>query len=120
MTIGPFETEDQVTAYFGHSQWAVVRRFVLVQGAEMKLRPIDDCLEAQSDHGFTSTSYLKLKDIDYLAGLALKVAHAVAEGKQRHGSGQWCGRCLDLNKAYQQVGVLPEHHHLSVIFLHGC
>ena len=113
---GPFETEDQVTTYFGHSRWAVVRRFVLVQGAEMKLRPIDDCLEAQLNQGFTSTSYLKLQDIDYIAGLALKVARAVAEGKQRHGSGQWCGKCLDLSKAYKQVGVLPEHRHLSVIF----
>jgi len=113
---GPFETEDQVTTYFGHSRWAVVRRFVLVQGAEMKLRPIDDCLEAQLNQGFSSTSYLKLQDIDYIAGLALKVARAVAEGKQRHGSGQWCGKCLDLSKAYKQVGILPEHRHLSVIF----
>ena len=72
----------------------------------MKPRPIDDCLEAQLNYGFASTSYLKLNDIDYIAGLALKVAQAVAEGKQRHESSLWCGKCLDLSQAYEQVGVL--------------
>eukprot|EP00435_Cladocopium_sp_Y103_P045522 s1078_g13.t1 len=43
---GPFDSEEAVSRYFGHNRWMVVRRFVLVQGAEMKLRPIDDCLEA--------------------------------------------------------------------------
>ena len=80
------------------------------------LRPINDCLEAQLGQGFTSTSYLKLQDIDYTAGLALKMARAVAEGRQRHGSGQWCGKCFDLSRAYKQVGILPDHRHLSVIF----
>jgi len=32
----------------------------------MKLRPIDDCLEAQINHAFTVSSYLKLQDIDYI------------------------------------------------------
>ena len=80
------------------------------------MRPINDCLEAQLGQGFTSTSYLKLQDIDYTAGLALKMARAVAEGRQRHGSGQWCGKCFDLSRAYKQVGILPDHRHLSVIF----
>ena len=66
----------------------VVRRFVLVQGAEQKLRPIDDCLEAQLNKGFTSTSYLQLQDVDYIAGLALKISEAVSTGQQRHGSGK--------------------------------
>ena len=30
---GPFETEDQVATYFGHSRWAVVRRFVFGSGS---------------------------------------------------------------------------------------
>lgn len=115
---GPFNSEEQVTAYFGHNRWSVVRRFVLVQGTEMKLRPIDDCLEAQVNQGFTSSSYLKLQDVDYIAGLALRVAEAVAGGKQCHGSGRWMGKCLDLSKAYKQVGILPAHRHLSVIFFH--
>ena len=34
---GPFHTEEEVNRYFGHDNWAVIRRFVLVQGAEKKL-----------------------------------------------------------------------------------
>ena len=51
---GPFSSEQEVSDYFGHRNWMVVRRFVLVQGAELKLRPIDDCLEAQLNRGFTT------------------------------------------------------------------
>lgn len=97
----------------------VIRRFVLVQGAELKLRPIDDCLAAQLNRGFTSTSYLKLQDIDYVVGLSMKIAEAVASGKQRHGSGKWLGKCLDLSKAYKQLAVHPSHRHLAVIFYHN-
>ena len=85
----------------------VVRRFVLVQGAEQKLRPIDDCLEAQLNMGFTSTSYLKLQDVDYIASLALKVAEAVSAGQQKHGSGEWTGKCLDLKQGLQTDGHSP-------------
>ena len=115
---GPFASEQEVTDYFGHGNWMVIRRFVLVQGAELKLRPIDDCLEAQLNKGFTSTSYLKLQDIDYVVGLSLKIAEAVMSGGQRHGSGNWQGKCLDLSKAYKQLAVHPSHRHLAVIFYH--
>ena len=67
---GPFFSEGAVSDYFGHDKWMVVRRFVLVQGAEQKLRPIDDCLEAQLNMVLTSASYLKLQDVDYIASLA--------------------------------------------------
>ena len=115
---GPFHSEDQVTAFLGRNDWSLIRRFVLVQGAEGKLRPIDDCLEAQLNYAYTSTSYLKLQDVDYVSGLALRIASSVVEGKQRHGSGRWTGKCLDLSKAYKQMGVLPAHRYLSVIFFH--
>ena len=78
---GPFHTEEEVNRYFGHDNWAVIRRFVLVQGAEKKLRPIDDCLEAQLNFAYTSTSYLKLQDVDYIAGVALQLASLVSQGK---------------------------------------
>ena len=116
---GPFNSEMEVTEYFGHNQWMVIRRFVLVQGSELKLRPIDDCLESQLNQAFTSTSYLKLQDLDYTAGLAMKIAEAVSTGKQQHGSGCWLGKCLDLSKAYKQMGVNPAHRHLAVIFFHN-
>ena len=116
---GPFHSESEVTDHFGHNQWTVVRRFVLVQGAELKLRPIDDCLEAQLNQAYTSTSYLKLQDLDYVVGMALRISEAVTRGKQKHGSGRWLGKCLDLSKAYKQLGVHPEDRHLAVIFFHN-
>lgn len=116
---GPFSTEEEVSRYFGHDNWAVIRRFVLVQGAEKKLRPIDDCLEAQLNFAYTSTSYLKLQDVDYIAGLALQLASMVSQGQQAFGDGSWAGKCLDLSKAYKQMCVLPEHRDLSVIYVRG-
>ncbi|CAJ1348769.1 unnamed protein product [Effrenium voratum] len=83
---GPFKSEHAVTEFFGHDRWSVVRRFVLVQTSEMKLRPIDDCLESQLNAAFTATSYLKLQDVDY---------------------------------AYKQMGIAPEHRYLAVIFFKG-
>ncbi|CAJ1334038.1 unnamed protein product, partial [Effrenium voratum] len=71
---GPFESERAVTEFFGHDRWSVVRRFVLVQGSEMKLRPIDDCLESQLNAAFTATSYLKLQDVDYVAYKQMGIA----------------------------------------------
>ena len=115
---GPCFSEDQVTEFLGRDDWSLIRRFVLVQGAEGKLRPIDDCLEAQLNFAYTSTSYLKLQDVDYISGLALRIASSVVGGKQKSGSGRWLGKCLDLSKAYKQMGVLPEHRYLSVIFFH--
>ena len=76
---GSFFSENEVTNYLGRDDWCVVRRFVLVQGVEMKLRPIDDCLEAQLNHAFMVTSYLKLQDIDYITGLALKIAERLTQ-----------------------------------------
>ena len=115
---GPFFSEDEVTRYLGRSDWSLVRRFVLVQGAEGKLRPIDDCLEAQLNFAYTSVSYLKLQDVDYISGLALKIAAAVSKSPSKSGENAWLGKCLDLSKAYKQMGILPEHRHLAVIFFH--
>ena len=91
---GPFFDEKQVTEFLGRDDWSLIRRFVLVQGAEGKLRPIDDCLEAQLNFAYTSTSYLKLQDVDYASGLALKIASAVSGGRQKSGSGRWLGTRL--------------------------
>ena len=113
---GPFFDEEQVTDFLGRDDWSLIRRFVLVQGAEGKLRPIDDCLEAQLNFAYTSTSFLKLQDVDYISGLARKIASAVSGGRQKSGSGQWLGKCLDLSKAYKLMGVLPDHGFLAVIF----
>ena len=46
----------------------------------MKLRPISDCLEAQLNNAYTVTSYLKLRNINYVTGLALRIADLLASG----------------------------------------
>ena len=84
----------------------------------MKLRPIDDCLEAQLNQAFTVTSYLKLQDIDYIAGLTLRIAERLQSGPDGPAMEQWLGKCLDLSKAYKQMAVHPDHRHLAVIFYH--
>ena len=91
---------------------------MLVQGSEKKLRPIDDCLESQLNFAYTSTSYLKLQDIDYIVGLGMRIADAVSTGGECEGSGAWLGKCLDLSKAYKQLAIRPEHCDLGVIFFH--
>ena len=115
---GPFNSELEVTEYLGRSDWCVVRRFVLVQGAELKLRPIDDCLEAQINFGYTVSSYLKLQDVDYIAGLALRIAERVHAGSLGPGIEPWVGKCLDLSKAYKQMAINAADRHLAVIFFH--
>eukprot|EP00435_Cladocopium_sp_Y103_P049944 s2858_g15.t1 len=117
---GPFFSEAEVSAHLGRTDWSVVRRFVLVQGAEMKFRPIDDCLEAQLNHAYTVSSYLKLQDVDYIAGMALGIGERLSSGARGPGVEQWLGKCLDLSKAYKQMAVHPDHRHLSVIFYHDC
>ena len=74
---GPY-TEEQVSEKLGTKRCAV-RRFVLVQGAELKLRPIDDCAEAQLNDAYTSTIKLRMMDSDYVSALALKIAKAEAD-----------------------------------------
>ena len=113
---GPFYSEDEVSARLGHNRWSIIRRFVLVQGAELKLRPIDDALEGQLNMGYTAVSYLKLQDIDYVVGMAMHLAEAITAGLQKFGSGRWQGKCLDLSKAYKQLAVKPEHRDLAVVF----
>ena len=67
---------------------------------------------------YTSTSYLKLQDVDYIAGLALKLAAAVQNGSQFAGSGEWLGKCLDLSKACKEMAFRPDHRYLAVICFH--
>ena len=90
---GPFNTEAEVTDYLGRDDWCAVHRFVLVQRAEMKLRPSDDCLGAQLNHAFTVTLYVKLQDIDYITGLALMIAEHLTQSNAGPGVETWLGKC---------------------------
>ena len=103
---GPYTDAGDVTAALGHSDWRIMRRFVIEQGA--KLRPIDDGLEAQLNSAFSSTIRLDLQDADYVISLAL----ALGDSKDL----EWVGKTLDLSKAYKQLPVRPDHRDLAVVF----
>eukprot|EP00435_Cladocopium_sp_Y103_P042438 s2135_g11.t1 len=62
---GPFSSEEEVSNYLGHSNWRVIRRFVIQQG--QKLRPSDDGLE------YSSTIRLDLQDADYVIAMVLEL-----------------------------------------------
>ena len=64
-------------------------------------------------------SYLKLQDIDYITGLALKIAERLTQKGAGPGIEPWLGKCLDLSKAYKQMAIHPSNRHLAVIFFHG-
>eukprot|EP00435_Cladocopium_sp_Y103_P067368 s421_g29.t4 len=102
---GPFRSEEEVTNYLGHSNWRVIRRFVIQQG--QKLRPIDDGLEAQINAAYTSTIRLDLQDADYVIAMVLELS--------RWPGMKWCGKTLDLSKAYKQLPILPDHRDLAVV-----
>eukprot|EP00439_Symbiodinium_sp_Y106_P008177 s10129_g1.t1 len=84
---GPFYEHSEVSAKLGTEAWTVIRRFVLIQGAEQKPRPIDNCLEAQLNAGFSSSIHLRLQDSDYISAMALHVAGEIKEGRA-HASAQ--------------------------------
>ena len=66
---GPFLSEAAVSDHLGHNLWGVIRRFVLVQGTEGKLRPIDDALECQLNSAYSTTIHLQLQDTDFVTPL---------------------------------------------------
>ncbi|CAE7641384.1 unnamed protein product, partial [Symbiodinium microadriaticum] len=107
-----------VSKFFGHDNWGVVRRFVLVQDGGRKVRPIDDCLEAQLNAAFSATIALQLHDSDYISSLALFVAERL-QGSKLGARARWLGKCLDLSKAYKQMAVHPRDRDLCVIMVQG-
>ena len=108
----------EVSDFFGHREWAVVRRFVLIQDGGRKVRPIDDCLEAQLNSAFTSTIALQLQDSDYISSLALFIAERLQSVKPSLRT-RWLGKTLDLSKAYKQMVVHPRDRDLCVIMVRG-
>ena len=113
---GPYSASE-VDALFGHSRWNAIRRFVLVQDGGNKLRPIDDALEGQLNAACCTSIQLELQDADYVTSQALFVARRLAETRGVRVRGPWRGKCLDLSKAYKQVGVHNDHRDLTVILV---
>ena len=78
-------------------------------------RPIDNCLEAQLNAGYSSSIHLRLQDSDYIAAMALHIATEIVEGRAHESARAWQGKCLDLSKAYKQMAIHPAHRPLAVI-----
>ncbi|CAE7410690.1 unnamed protein product, partial [Symbiodinium sp. CCMP2456] len=113
---GPYSAEE-ITNLVGHEHWCVIRRFLLDQGS--KQRPIDDACQSQTNAAYSTTIRLELHNADYIASVALFIAKKVKEGRQRFGSGDWVGKCLDLTKAYKQLALHPSHRDLCVTYFRG-
>ena len=120
---GPFFSEDEVSAHLGSSDWTLTKRFLLLQGEDMKERVIDDYKRSHVNAAFSSRSYLELQDVDVLAALVTMVMQLIARGpsiqvllqngtvlegtlsKSVQRGESVVGRCFDLSKAYKQIAV---------------
>ncbi|CAE7327593.1 unnamed protein product, partial [Symbiodinium sp. CCMP2592] len=111
---GPY-TADEISNLVGRDQWCVIRRFLLDQGS--KHRPIDDACQSQTNAAYSATIRLELHNADYVASLALLIAKKAKD--QKHGSGAWLGKCLDLTKAYKQVALHPDQRDLCITYFRG-
>ncbi|CAE7464336.1 unnamed protein product [Symbiodinium sp. CCMP2592] len=107
---GPY-TESQVSSFFHSDDWSCIRRFLILQGAENKPRPIDDGHEALINNCFTATIKLELQSSDFVAA---ERSRATGEPPR-----SWLGKCLDLSKAYKQMPMKKEHRSLAVIYHKG-
>lgn len=132
---GPF-TESEITKHFGTDRWLFNPRFALYQGSEGKIRAIDDGKRSALNLCYNTNFKLELYDIDTLAALVASVADALTEGVVSfdmeddttcsvpiHPSvreDSWCGRTLDLSRAYKQLALDKSSRLLSVVgYFHG-
>ena len=56
---------------------------------------------------------LRLRDVDVFAAMALELGRrSKAMGEKAE---TWVGRCVDVSKAYKQLGISADHQDLAVI-----
>ena len=109
---GPY-TEDDMTVLLGSENWTLNPRFVLFQGANNKVRVIDDAKQRSVNAAYSSTVKLQLQDVDYAAAMIIQIMRELAIfGGDVSG---WYGKTFDLSKAYKQLAVLPEHQAHAVV-----
>eukprot|EP00435_Cladocopium_sp_Y103_P042429 s357_g11.t1 len=127
---GPF-SEDEVTAHFGTDRWLFNPRFALYQGSENKVRATDDGKRSALNLCYTTNFKLELYDVDTLAALIAAVADSLKAGTVNFdltddtscsvpvhplvASDTWCGRTLDLSRAYKQLALDKASRLLSVV-----
>ena len=76
----PFESEAGVSKFLGCNDWSLSQRFLLLQGAELKPRVIDNVKESAVNAAFGSTSYLALQDVDFVGGFASFISRVLSSG----------------------------------------
>ena len=109
---GPY-TEDEMTVLMGSEDWTLNPRFVLFQGANNKVRVIDDAKQGAVNAAYSSTVKLQLQDVDYAAAMVMEIMRMSAGAQvQLH---EWLGKTFDLSKAYKQLAVLPDHQAHAVV-----
>ena len=125
------EVTEELTAHFGSDKWLFNPRFALYQGAESKIRAIDDGRRSALNLAYTTNFKLELYDVDTLAALVASVADSLQLGKKSFdmeyettctvpvhldvASDNWSGRTLDLSRAYKQLAVDKASRLLSVV-----
>lgn len=130
---GPFECEEEVSDFLGCNDWRLLQRFLLLQGAELKPRVIDNLKESAVNAAFGSTSYLALQDVDFVGGFVAFISRVLSTGPaieiglssgevlrgELHQSFKakpaLVGRTVDLSKAYKQVALHPSSRKHSVL-----
>ena len=109
---GPYN-EAEMSVLMGSEDWSLNPRFVLFQGADNKVRVIDDAKQGSVNAAYSSTVKLQLQDVDYAAAMVVEV---MRESADKLGPNlKWLGKTFDLSKAYKQLAVLPEHQRHAVV-----
>ena len=109
---GPY-AEDEMTLLFGSENWTLNPRFVLFQGANNKVRVIDDAKQGSVNAACSSTVKLQLQDFDYAAAMVIQIMRELASLDDNMSG--WYGKTFDLSKAYKQLAVLLEHQAHAVV-----
>ena len=109
---GPY-TEAEMTVLLGTESWSLNPRFVLFQGANNKVRVIDDAKQSSVNAAYSSTVKLQLQDVDYAAAMVVEMTRAsTCLGATTM---EWFGKTFDLSKAYKQLAVMPDHQPHAVV-----
>ena len=127
---GPF-SEAEVTSHFGTDKWLFNPRFALYQGAENKIRAIDDGKRSGLNLAYNTNFKLELYDVDTLAALTAAVAESLQSQKVTFDMDDntqceaavhpevtgdvWVGRTLDLSRAYKQLALDEASRLLAVV-----
>ena len=107
-SVGPFETEEEVTNFLEQDDWIPTQRFEVVQ--KNKVRGCDSATTNLINQATEISEKLQLPSTDSNVA-ALRALRSKCVGQSLAG---WV---LDERKAYRQVPIKPDHRKFSVITL---